>query len=71
VSTTQPIRRYTINVTITEPRDPDDGPLSVPERARLERKIIKLLGPLDGDVDAEVMTVEDTTETIETADPWR
>jgi hypothetical protein len=65
MTTTQPIRRYTLNVYVTEPRDPDDGEASPKERRYLERKIIKLLAPLDGDVDAEVMTVEDLTESCD------
>lgn len=64
MTTTQPIRRYTVTVWITEPRDPDDMAVSQKERTRLERTIIKLLAPLDGDVDAEVMTVDDVTETV-------
>jgi hypothetical protein len=61
---TQPIRRYTVTVYVTEPRDPDDGASSRAEQRRLEKDIIKRLAPL-GDVDAEVMEVEDTTEQVE------
>ena len=63
--TTQPIRRYVLTVWVTEPRDPDDVSVSQRERTKLERTVIKLLAPLDGDVDAEVIAVEDVLETVD------